>query len=168
MQVSSPIVCVAFVGSDGFQQCFRRYGQDGDRSSLCQADDLELQFALFCALDQVETQLRVTTQAIQRGETRPMEPYLGLLTPALLHAEDYNIYGFVAATSVKILATVREGLSKQRGDEDQMLKQLFQELHALHVAASCNPFLAGYSTESFTKAVDKIVEKHNQPTNWTL
>mmetsp|Transcript_60099 Transcript_60099/g.143217 ORF Transcript_60099/g.143217 Transcript_60099/m.143217 type:complete len:171 (-) Transcript_60099:34-546(-) len=170
MQSPPPIVCVAFVGSDGLLQSFRRFGGENTSatSSLSHVDDLELQLVLYSALDQVEAQLRSANQAIQRGETRPMEPYLGLLTPALLHTEDFNVYGFVSATYVKILAIVREGMSKQRKDEDQTLRLMFRQLHAVHVEATCNPFLDGFDGSSFTKAVDRVVDKHNMPMNWTL
>eukprot|EP00929_Paragymnodinium_shiwhaense_P104820 TRINITY_DN6955_c0_g1_i1.p1 TRINITY_DN6955_c0_g1~~TRINITY_DN6955_c0_g1_i1.p1 ORF type:complete len:172 (+),score=41.94 TRINITY_DN6955_c0_g1_i1:138-653(+) len=158
----APILSVAFVGSDDqplFVQGFAK--EDTGRSGIDQqVDELEILLALQCSLDQVGLHLRLAAQAIQRGESRAQEPYLGVLTPVLFNAEEYNIYGYLSATNVKVLAIVKDGLCKQRRDEDALMRSLLRQLHLLQVDAASNPFYAGLNTASFNAKVVRIVDHH--------
>merc|ERR1719263_1888700 len=99
---------------------------------------------------------------MNRPSTVPPEPFLGLLTPALIMLEDYNVWGYVTATRVKILAIVRDGASKNRKDEENILRSLFRSLHALYVDAASNPFLESFETPSFASGISRAAEQHTR------
>merc|ERR1711920_401909 len=133
----------------------------GDRTAASPGDDdLELMLLLNTSIDQVEVHLKAVMQALQRNETRNPDPYLGILSPALFDAEDVNIYGHMAATQVKVLAVIRDGMCKQKRDEDNILRSLLRQLHQLYVDAASNPFYEGLGNASFGASVVRIVEQH--------
>mmetsp|Transcript_38103 Transcript_38103/g.75575 ORF Transcript_38103/g.75575 Transcript_38103/m.75575 type:complete len:177 (-) Transcript_38103:45-575(-) len=166
-----PVLCVAFVGTDGSPLFFRSFVRDEPppgataagaavTTPLCESNDLELSLLLFASLDQVEMQLRASAQAAQRGDTKNSDPYLGILTPALFNVEDCNIYGYVSATNVKILAVVREDAVKQRRDEDSVLRSMMKALNFLYADAVSNPFYDGLDRPSFAAAVDSAIDRY--------
>ncbi|CAK9080413.1 unnamed protein product, partial [Durusdinium trenchii] len=134
-----PVLCLAIVGRDGGLLFFRSFR----RSVPPDADDLELQLLLHSSLDQVEAQLQHVAQALQKGEAKSFDPYLGILSPALFDAEDCNIYGYVAATRIKVLAIVRDGACQKRRDEEAILRSMLRQLNLLYIDAATNPFYNG-------------------------
>ncbi|CAJ1374952.1 unnamed protein product [Effrenium voratum] len=104
---------------------------------------MKLQLLLHAALDQAEVQLQNVAQALQKGEAKGSDPYVGILSPALFDVEDCNIYGYVAATRVKVLAIVRDGACRQRRDEEAILRSMLRQLNLLYVDAASNPFYDG-------------------------
>ena len=157
--MDSPVLCVAFIGRDG-APLFLRSFRKSDVEPMPDADDLELQLLLCASLDQVEVQLRTVGQALQRGEAKGCDPYLGVLCPALFDVEDCNIYGYVSATHVKILAIVRDGVCKQRRDEEAIMRSMLKQLNLLYVDAASNPFFDGLGRASFRMSVTRVVEQH--------
>ena len=63
-----------------------------------------------------------------KKEVKSPDCYLGVLSPALFGVEDCNVYGYVAASRVKVLALVREGACRQRRDEEAILRSLLRQL----------------------------------------
>merc|ERR1719272_960514 len=123
---------------------------------------MDLLLALQSSLDQADVHLRAAAQAAQRGETRNPDPFLGVLSPALFGAEDYNVYGYVSATNVKVLGIIRDGVCKQRRDEDAILRSLLRQLNVIYVDTVCNPFFASLeSTGNFHGNVSRIVDHHS-------
>ncbi|CAJ1448456.1 unnamed protein product [Effrenium voratum] len=133
------------------------------------ADDLErgssapeaprvprLQLLLHAALDQAEVQLQNVAQALQKGEAKGSDPYVGILSPALFDVEDCNIYGYVAATRVKVLAIVRDGACRQRRDEEAILRSMLRQLNLLYVDAASNPFYDGLGKANLSPSLTHL------------
>eukprot|EP00439_Symbiodinium_sp_Y106_P049348 s815_g6.t1 len=62
---------------------------------------------------------------------------------------DCNIYGYVAATRVKVLAIVRDGACRQRRDEEAILRSMLRQVNLLYVDAASNPFYSGLGKARF-------------------
>eukprot|EP00442_Polarella_glacialis_P048946 CAMPEP_0115065368 /NCGR_PEP_ID=MMETSP0227-20121206/10213_1 /TAXON_ID=89957 /ORGANISM="Polarella glacialis, Strain CCMP 1383" /LENGTH=170 /DNA_ID=CAMNT_0002451151 /DNA_START=91 /DNA_END=601 /DNA_ORIENTATION=- len=157
LSTKPPVLCVAFIGRDSVPLFFRSFCRS--ESPQLDADNLELQLLLYASLDQVEAQLRSVARALQQQEARGSDPYLGILSPALFDVEDCNIYGYVSATHVKVLAMVRDGVCKQRRDEEAILRSLLRQLNLLYIDAASDPFYDGLEKDSFSKGVARIVEQ---------
>mmetsp|Transcript_6581 Transcript_6581/g.13141 ORF Transcript_6581/g.13141 Transcript_6581/m.13141 type:complete len:131 (-) Transcript_6581:42-434(-) len=112
------------------------------------------------AMDQLQLRVRIHAEALQRGETRTPDPYLGVLMHALVNTEDCNIFGYISASNVKVLAIVRDTGDKQREKEDVILRSLLRQLHHFYVDAACNPFFQGLGRPSFAASVATAVERH--------
>lgn len=89
---------------------------------------MELQLLLLGSLDQLQQQLSTVAEALLKGEVRSPDPYLGVLSPALYGLEDCNVYGYVAASQVKVLALVRDGACRHKRDEEAILRSLLRQL----------------------------------------
>ncbi|CAJ1332175.1 unnamed protein product, partial [Effrenium voratum] len=144
---------ISRTGRDGgllFFRSFRKASVPPD------ADDLELQLLLHAALDQAEVQLQNVAQALQKGEAKGSDPYVGILSPALFDVEDCNIYGYVAATRVKVLAIVRDGACRQRRDEEAILRSMLRQLNLLYVDAASNPFYDGLGKANLSPSLTHL------------
>eukprot|EP00927_Polykrikos_kofoidii_P075737 TRINITY_DN72180_c0_g1_i1.p2 TRINITY_DN72180_c0_g1~~TRINITY_DN72180_c0_g1_i1.p2 ORF type:complete len:164 (-),score=14.38 TRINITY_DN72180_c0_g1_i1:119-610(-) len=152
--VTNAILCVAFVGSDDQPLFTQKFGD--------QLDDLEVLLVLQSSMDQLEAKVRAASQAILRGDARGHDSHLGVVCPVLVGGEeDYNVYGHVSATQVKVLAVVRDGPFKQRREEDAVVRSLLRQLHLLYVDAVSNPFHVTLETAAFNKGVARIVDHHS-------
>mmetsp|Transcript_110783 Transcript_110783/g.196260 ORF Transcript_110783/g.196260 Transcript_110783/m.196260 type:complete len:160 (-) Transcript_110783:52-531(-) len=147
-----PIICASFIGSDNMPLFYRGFYRQ-------EVDDIEAQLALYAALDQADVHLRASQQAVQRGETRSPDPYLGILSPALFNSEDVNTYGYVSATQVKVFVVIRDGV-KQRREEDTIMRSLLKQLYLLYVDAAANPFHTTFEKDSFSNSVASVVNHH--------
>mmetsp|Transcript_96264 Transcript_96264/g.269360 ORF Transcript_96264/g.269360 Transcript_96264/m.269360 type:complete len:174 (+) Transcript_96264:104-625(+) len=160
-----PVVCVAYIGRDNTPlliRSFRRQadGGDIDRGWNPDGSDLDLHMQLFASMDQLDAQFKTMSEALQRGETKSPDPFLGVLTPALVDFEDHNIYAQVSASQVKVIAVVRDGVCKKAHEEEQV-RSLLRQLLVLYTDAVANPFFAGLETEAFDKKVVSVVAQHS-------
>lgn len=150
------IVCVTFLSSTDSLLFFRRFRrQDGP-----EADDVALQMILHASLDQAVARLGVMQR---RYDTWNLDPFLGILTPALFDDEYINVYGYVSTTRVKILVAVHDDLSIQSAQQkniDDVMRSLFRHLNALYIDAVSNPFYDGLEKVQFEVQVTKVVEHH--------
>lgn len=124
--------------------------------------NLEMHLVLFSALDQIEVHLRNAVQAYSRGETKAPESFLGILSPALIDLVEHNVYGFITATKVKMMAVVRENACKQRKDEETIMRSMFKQCHSLYIEAASSPFFTGLDTKSFISKLTQVVDQHAQ------
>ena len=77
------------------------------------------------------------------------DPFLGLLLPV----DDLKIFGYAAATQVRILVVMRDVLLR----EDRV-RELFRGLHRLYVDAVCAPFSpAGVADAASAEALAQLL-----------
>eukprot|EP00389_Voromonas_pontica_P016092 GDKH01025166.1.p1 GENE.GDKH01025166.1~~GDKH01025166.1.p1 ORF type:complete len:145 (-),score=10.39 GDKH01025166.1:94-528(-) len=136
------IACVAYVGRENQPLCVRCFTD---------VDELSLHFAVYSALDVVEEK-----DVFVKHQDNVLEPYLGFLGQAPCMDGDFFVYGFHSCTGLKILVVVSDG---GFDISENLMRQLFQNLHRAYVETISDPFFADVlETEKFTAKLNKTVE----------
>ena len=158
------IACVAFVGHDSAPLFFRAFPPASSAD-----DELKLHLAVFSALDAVDE--RVPARRLP-AEPRPAGAGAGggagggAFLNLLLPVEDFKVFGYVTATSVKILVIVKDVLLR----EDRV-RELFVRLHAAYADAVASPFApvgsAPLELPALGAAVDAVVAAHTTAIRYT-
>lgn len=146
------IACVAFVGVSSQPLFFRVFS-----AAAGSDEELALQLAVFSALDTIDE--RVPERRIPPpppGAALPVGfSFLNLLLPV----EDHKVFGYVTATSVRIIVIVKDVLLR----EDRV-RALFVRLHQAYADAIASPFApvgdAPITSPFFADAIDAVVAAH--------
>ncbi len=127
-------------------------------------DELKLQLAVFSALDSVDE--RVPARRLPAEPRAAGAPPGGAFLNLLLPVEDFKVFGYVTATSVKIVVIVKDVLLR----EDRV-RELFVRLHAAYADAVASPFApvgrAPLELPAFGAAVDAVVAAHATAIRYT-
>jgi hypothetical protein len=146
------IACVAIVGPSSEPLFFRVFS-----AAAGSDEEMSLQLAVFSALDAVDE--RVPERRVPPAPAGSMPPPAGAFLNLLLPVEDHKVFGYVTATSVRIIVVVKDVLLR----EDRV-RELFVRLHAAYVDAVLSPFSptvhAPLNAPSFASAIDAIVAAH--------
>uniref|UniRef100_A0A7S4R3J2 Trafficking protein particle complex subunit n=1 Tax=Alexandrium monilatum TaxID=311494 RepID=A0A7S4R3J2_9DINO len=166
------ILAVAYVGIDNSPAYFRSFlnveaapmvavGGEGP-STEAEADKPDLKQLVLGAQEQLEDHIRNAVQAMQRGDGRSTDPFLGVLTPTLVDGKDCSVYGYISACNMKVLVLALDhGVSNSKDLQTPILRSLLRQLHQFYVDAFCNPFFVSLDTPSFRAKVDTAVDRHN-------
>lgn len=152
------IACVAFIGHASEPLFFKACPPFDD-------DLLKLQLAVFSALDVVDERVpkrKLPAEPRGPGAAAPQGAFLNLLLPV----EDFKIFGYVTATSVKIILIVKDVLLR----EDRV-RNLFVLLHGAYADAVASPFApvgnAPLDAPAFARVVDGIVAENATAIRYT-
>jgi hypothetical protein len=159
------VACVSFIGRGSAPLFFRAFS-----AAAGSDEELQLQLAVFSALDAVDERVperRIPPAGAGAGAPAPAAaPGGGAFLNLLLPVEDYKVFGYVTATSVKIIVVVKDVLLR----EDRV-RELFVRLHAAYADAVASPFApvgdAPLGAPAFAAAVDAVVAAHGGAIRYT-
>jgi hypothetical protein len=146
------IACVAFVSASSQSLFFRVFS-----AAAGSDEELALQLAVFSALDAIDE--RVPERRVPPPPPGTAPPPAGSFLNLLLPVEDHKVFGYLTATSVRIIVIVKDVLLR----EDRV-RELFVRLHAAYADAIASPFApvgdAPLTSPSFASAIDGVVAAH--------
>jgi hypothetical protein len=157
------IACVAFVGHSSEPLYLKAFPPSDD-------DLLKLHLAVFSALDVIDERVpkrKLPAEARGTGggggaATTPQGSFLNLLMPV----EDFKVFGYVTATSIKIIVIVKDVLLRE-----ERVRNLFVLLHGAYADAVASPFApvgnAPLDAPAFVRAVDDIVATNTTAIRYT-
>ena len=147
------IACVAFVSATSQSLFFRVFSAASGSD-----EELALQLAVFSALDAIDE--RVPERRVPPPPPGTALPPVGSFLNLLLPVEDHKVFGYLTATSVRIIVIVKDVLLR----EDRV-RELFVRLHAAYADAIASPFAsvgdAPITSPSFASAIDTVVAAHS-------
>eukprot|EP00611_Tribonema_gayanum_P000272 TRINITY_DN10184_c0_g1_i1.p1 TRINITY_DN10184_c0_g1~~TRINITY_DN10184_c0_g1_i1.p1 ORF type:complete len:144 (-),score=42.59 TRINITY_DN10184_c0_g1_i1:38-469(-) len=112
--------------------------------------------------DQADTTIRfqhivhTSLDVVQEARAATTDMFLGHLCPM----DEYEVYGYVTSTQVKILAVLEETVTSRKSE----LAALLQTIHGFYVNYQLNPFSPlnqPIGSERFKLAVDRQVNGYN-------
>ncbi|KAJ1612169.1 hypothetical protein OIY81_1417 [Cryptosporidium canis] len=132
------VICISIVDRSNQPLLFRALENESLDS---------LQFAVYSALDIVE---RKTSGDAMEGS---LDPYLGYLGPAISLSYEYEIYGFLSFSHVKIIAILQD-----HPENEVELRNFFHNVYRAYVDSICNPFLLRtIETPKLIGRVDQLI-----------
>ncbi|KAK6590892.1 hypothetical protein RS030_111861 [Cryptosporidium xiaoi] len=134
------VVCISLVDRSNQPLLFRSFENEFQES---------MQFSIYSALDLLE---RKTNDDSAEGS---LDTYLGYLGPAITSNYEYEIYGFLSFSQVKIIAILQD-----HPENESELRDFFQNIYKLYVDTLCNPFLLRtIETPKLLSKIDELLFK---------
>lgn len=132
------VICVSIVDRSNQPLLFRTLENESFDS---------LHFAVYSALDVIE---RKTSGDAMEGS---LDPYLGYLGPAISLSYEYEIYGFLSFSHVKIIVILQD-----HPEDEAELRNFFHSIYKAYVDSICNPFLLRtIETPKLIGKIDKLI-----------
>ena len=124
-----PCVSVAFVSKDGNVLLFHTVGGDCDA-----ATPFDYQTAFWKGMDQLDESLGL--------QHRPVDAFLGLLSPVLAASGQYHMYGYAPCSGLRIflMTTMDHAFNRPGTDKSILLNEvrsIFQKLHTDFARSQC-------------------------------
>lgn len=132
------VVCISIVDRSNQPLLFRSLENESLDS---------LHFAVYSALDIIE---RKASGDAMDGS---LDPYLGYLGPAISLSYEYEIYGFLSFSHVKIIVVLHD-----HPENENELRNFFHNIYKAYVDSICNPFLLRtIETPKLIARIDKLI-----------
>eukprot|EP01016_Furgasonia_blochmanni_P044605 TRINITY_DN6209_c0_g1_i9.p1 TRINITY_DN6209_c0_g1~~TRINITY_DN6209_c0_g1_i9.p1 ORF type:complete len:184 (-),score=57.24 TRINITY_DN6209_c0_g1_i9:120-671(-) len=125
--VKSPVMYIALVNAQD-QPIYMKNFSDKKH------DELQIQLLIYSSLDLIQAQMDRKLAA-----NKDSSSFVGHVTSAFLSEVDVDVYGYLAATKLKIVVILQQKPDRQNYDEN-LVKAMMKSVYDLYMQDQFNPF----------------------------